>query len=170
MNTARAGRSKVSPTPFYKMYNDPQAPEGEMREASIRLRRAREAAGKTPEDLGEFVGNTPTYYHLEAGGGELYRVVGLGELSRLCAALGINVRDLFGNREDMEEVISPEQLLSKAKQHLQQSGLSIAEFEDRIGFEIGPSLNDSSKVMDWNVDFLRWLCRELELDWRSALP
>lgn len=150
--------------------NDPQAPEAEMKEARIRLERAREAAGKTPQDLAEFVGSTENYYDLEAYDGELYRTVGLGEISRLCSALEIKARDLFGERMPTEETISSEQLLSKVRKHLAQSGLSIAEFEDRIGFEIGPSLSDPSKVMDWNVDFLRWLCRELGLDWRLALP
>jgi hypothetical protein len=150
--------------------NDPQVSEAEMTEARLRRKRACEAVGKTREDLGEFVCNSPTYYDLEACNGDLYMDVGLGELSHLCSALGISARDLFGESISTEEIISPEQLLSKAREHLNRSGLSIAEFEDRIGFKIEPSLNDPSKMMDWNVDFLRWLCRELGLDWRLALP
>jgi transcriptional regulator with XRE-family HTH domain len=149
---------------------DTQAPKAEMLASRLRLKRAREAAGKMPEDLGELVGNTSTYYDLENHDGELYSVPSLRELSRLCFALGTKVRDLFDDRTNVEPAISPEQLLSEAKEYLSQNRLSIAEFEDRIGFEIGPSLNDTSNVMDWNVDFLRWLCRELGLDWRLALP
>jgi len=93
-----------------------------------------------------------------------------GELSALCTALGIRARDLFGDRINDGQIITPEQLISKVREYLNQTGKSIAEFEDQIGFVIEPSLNDVSKVMDWNVDFLRWLCSELKLDWRLALP
>ena len=51
------------------------------------------------------------------------------------------------------------------KEHMAQSGLGLGEFEARIGFEFGPALQDPAEVLDWNVDFLRWLCRELALDW-----
>jgi len=60
--------------------------------------------------------------------------------------------------------------MSKVRDHLRKTGMSIAELEDRIGSEFAASLEDASQVMDWNVDFLRWLCRELALDWRLALP
>ena len=143
---------------------DPQAPLDEM------LKRAREAVGKTPQDLGEYVGNVSSYYDIEDYDGEIYSVPSLGELSRLCSALGIKPRDLFDDRPNIEGTISAVQILSRARQYMKQNKLSVEEFSDRIGFEIGPSLEDVSKMMDWNVDFLRWLCEELGLDWRSALP
>ena len=150
--------------------NELQPSEAEQIESRLRLKRAREAAGKVPQDLGEFVGNTSSYYDLENCDGELYMAASLSELSRLCSALGIKVRDLFDDRTNSEQTISPEQLLFKVREYLSQNGMSVAEFEGRIGFEIEPSLKDTSNVMDWNIDFLRWLCRELRLDWRLALP
>jgi hypothetical protein len=107
---------------------------------------------------------------MEACDGELYSVPSLGELSRLCSALGIKPRDLFDDRPNVERAISPVQLLSKTTEYMKQTNLSVPEFTDRIGFEIGPSLEDASGIMDWNVDFLRWLCDELGLAWRLALP
>jgi hypothetical protein len=149
---------------------EPQAPLDEMRASRERLKRAREAAGKTTQDLGEFVENVATYYDMEDYDGELYSNASLGELSRLCSALGIKPRDLFDDKPNVEGTISRVQLLSRAREYMKQNKLSVEEFSDRIGFEIGPSLEDASKMMDWNVDFLRWLCEELGLEWRSALP
>ena len=147
-----------------------QAPKSEMVESRLRLRRAREAGSKTPEQLGEIVSDVPSYHDLENCDGELYNNLSLGNLSRLCSALGIKPCELFGHGINAEQTISPEQLVFKTKEYLRQNTLNIAEFEARIGFEIGPSLNDASKVLDWNVDFLRWLCGELGLDWRLTLP
>jgi hypothetical protein len=149
---------------------DLQAPKAEMIESRLRLKRAREAAGKTPEDLGTFVDNTDSYYDLENCNGELYRNIGLGELSRLCSDIGIKTRDLFDDRAELGPTVSPEQLISKVRDYLNNTGMSVEDFENRVGFEIEPSLKDVAKVMDWNIDFLRWLCRELGLNWRLALP
>jgi transcriptional regulator with XRE-family HTH domain len=143
----------------------------EMIESRVRLRKAREAAGKHPSDLAEFVCNSvSSYYDLEEHNGELYSTISLCELSGLCATLGIHVRDLFDHEKRSDRAITPEQLIGMVKQHLSQTGISISEFESRINFKIEQYLGDPSKVMDWNIDFLVWLCSELGLDWRSALP
>ena len=149
---------------------DPQAPEAEMRASRAWLTRAREAVGKTPQDFGEFVGGASNYYDLEAFDGELYTVLSLAEVSRLCSALAIRPRELFDNGRTEGLTISPEQLLFKAKDYMKRNNLSVAELSERIGFEIGPSLEDSANVLEWNVDFLRWLCDEIGLDWLLALP
>jgi transcriptional regulator with XRE-family HTH domain len=153
-----------------KYEKDPQAPEAEMRASRARLKRAREVVGKTPEDLGEYVGSSSNYYDIEHFDGDLYNAIGLGELSSLCLALGIIPRDLFDDRPKADSDISQAELLSKTREYIKQNNLSVAEFSDRVGFEIGPSLEDPAKVSEWNVDFLRWLCDEIGLDWRLALP
>lgn len=136
----------------------------------LRLKRAREAAGKSHEELGRLVGGRSTYWDLECHDAELFMAVSLNQLTRLCAEFGITVRSLFDERFGQESTLTPEQLMLKPKEHMAQSGLGLGEFEARIGFEFGPALQDPAEVLDWNVDFLRWLCRELALDWRLALP
>jgi hypothetical protein len=56
-------------------------------------------------------------------------------------------------------------LCAKINAHLNATGMSIAEFEERVGFEIEPSLKDATKVLDWNVDCLRFVCAEIGVDW-----
>lgn len=82
----------------------------------------------------------------------------------------MKVRDLFGGLKTSEPGISSDELMSKVRNYLSVTGLSVTQFEDRVGCVVEPALKDSSKVMDWNVDFLRWVCAEIGLDWHLALP
>jgi transcriptional regulator with XRE-family HTH domain len=136
----------------------------------IKLKYAREATGKSPEEIAALAGlPAPTYYDLEEIDGQLNMVISLGELSKLSSVLGIRPRFIFDDKVEGQP-ISPEQLCAKIKSYLDTTGISIAEFENRVGFVIKPSLRDSAKVLDWNVDCLRFVCEELGLDWRLALP
>lgn len=56
------------------------------------------------------------------------------------------------------------------RRYLGRTRLTTEEFENRVGFEIAPALGDSSKVLDWNLDCLRFVCKELGIDWRLAPP
>jgi transcriptional regulator with XRE-family HTH domain len=147
------------------------APLADQVACRIRLKQAREAARKEPQDLAEFVGHsTANYYDLEEHNGELYSTISLSELSSLSSALGVKVSDLFEGRNNREAAISPMELMSKVRTYVSATGLSIKEFEDRVGCVIAPALEDSSKVLDWSVDFLRWVCVEIDIDWHLALP
>jgi hypothetical protein len=76
-----------------KESREPGAPEADKIKSRVRLKKARELAGKQPRDLAEFVGNSDSnYYDLEDHNGELYYNISLGELSALSSALGIKVR------------------------------------------------------------------------------
>jgi len=75
------------------------APQAEMAEACERLKKAREAAGKDPHDLGIFVNASPAYYDLENCDGDLYRCIDVGKLAALCSELGIKSRELFGGKK-----------------------------------------------------------------------
>ncbi len=151
--------------------NSVEVPEHEARAARLRLKQLRLAAGKEPEELARFTGqSTASYYDLEECDGDLFATISLRELSALCEELGIGVRDLFFDGKLDGLPVSPEELLAKVREHLRDQSISVAEFEERIGFEIQASLEDSSKCGNWNVYFLRWFCRELGLDWRLALP
>jgi len=136
----------------------------------VKLKQAREATGKSPQEIAALAGlSAPTYCDLEEQDGELNMVVSLRELSKLASALGISTRFIFDD-SIKGQPISPEQLCVKIKSYLNAAGMSIAEFESRVGFVIEPSLHDFAKISDWNVDCLRFVCEELGLNWRLALP
>jgi hypothetical protein len=48
-------------------------------------------------------------------------------------------------------------------------GMSVAAFEDRVGFAVEPALRERSEVAKWNVDCLRFVCGEIGADWLGAL-
>ena len=77
---------------------------------------------------------------------------------------------LFGSADAPDAGISIANLLQTTAEHLKQNGLTVEQFSDKVGFEIGPALSDFREALERNVDFLRWLCAELHLDWHAALP
>jgi hypothetical protein len=145
--------------------------EKAVREARrLRLKQARESSGKLPQEIAALVGIPDNfYYDLEGIDGELNSAVSLGELSKLSSALGIHTRFILDGRTEGNQ-ISPEQLCAKIQAYISATGISTEDFEERVGFVIKPSLRNSAEVLNWNVDCLRFVCEELGLDWRQALP
>jgi transcriptional regulator with XRE-family HTH domain len=141
-------------------------------ESRTRLRKAREAARKTPDELAQFVDNSVSWYHdLENQDNELYSNISIGQLAVLCSNLNIKAGQLFSdNIKAQAQAFTPEMVCAKIKGHLNATGLGIEEFENRIGFAIAASLDDPSKMLDWNVDCLRFVCAEIGQNWLLVLP
>jgi transcriptional regulator with XRE-family HTH domain len=138
---------------------------------SIRLKRAREAICKSPEETAAVVGvSVPTYYDWEWGEGDISSTASLRDLARLSAALGVPTAAIFEDDKSAKESVSPAQLAEKVQAHLDGTGTTIADFEDRVGFVIEPFLRDPSKMLSWNLDCLRFVCRQVGVDWHDALP
>lgn len=136
----------------------------------VRLKKIRESSGKSPEELATQMGiSLLEYDELEAIAGILNRSTSLAELSKLSSALGVSTRFIFEDEGQDGQPISPSQLCAKTKAYLNTTGLSIAQFEARVGFEIESSLKDAGKIMDWNVDCLRFVCAEIGANWLLAL-
>src|SRR4051812_1129966 len=70
-------------------------------ETRSKLKRAREAAKKHPNELGRFVYNsTSAYYDLENVDDEIYSNISIGNLAELCSFLGISARSLFTDSQN----------------------------------------------------------------------
>ena len=137
-----------------------------------RLISAREAAGKSPEELADAAGiSPPSYYDLEWVEGELEECLPLVTLQKLCAELRIRSSDLFADEPIAPaERIPPASLVAKIKEHLEETQRSISEFENKVGFKIRACLEDASSILTWDIDCLRYVCAELGVDWKLALP
>lgn len=136
-----------------------------------RLKRAREATGKSPQEVAALLGiSFQEYDEWETYEAELNMAMKLGELSKLSSVLGIKTSLIFDDEIEGGAPLSPEQLCAKIKAYLDATGISTAQFEDRAGFVVEPSLRDPSEVLKWNVDCLRSVCAEIGSDWRLALP
>jgi transcriptional regulator with XRE-family HTH domain len=135
-----------------------------------RLKKVREASGKTPHEIANIVGlSAQTYYDLENCPGDLTMTVSLFELSKIASVLGVHLRDFFSDLGETQS-ISPEELSKKIKDHLVTEKTTLADFENHVGFLIEPVLHNPSEVLKWNVDCLRFVCAALGVNWLLALP
>ncbi len=136
-----------------------------------RLQVARERSGKSPEELASAAGiNAPSYYDLEWVDGEIESGLPLGALQKLCAEIRIRSSDLFTNGQIASpERISLDDLVTRIKNHLEKNHQAISEFEAKIGFEISRCLEDSSSILEWDIECLQSVCTELSVDWKLAL-
>jgi transcriptional regulator with XRE-family HTH domain len=135
-----------------------------------RLKRIRESAGMSISEVAESL-NVPLrdVYEWEGYEGELNSVASLGALAKLAAVLGKPTRLIFDDDIGDGQSLSPEQLAAKIKAYLNTSGMSLAEFEEKIGWIVEPALRDPAEVLNWDVDCLRFVCAEVGVDWRMAL-
>jgi transcriptional regulator with XRE-family HTH domain len=142
-------------------------------EPGQRLKNAREERGLEPKDLATAAGITvPHYYDLECPDDELYMTVSLAELARLCQALGVPVTSLFAASpipQIQAHVDGFTTLAHRLNEYLSTSGLSLHEFEDKVGWVMPPFPDDPAAAWDWNVDCLRDVCRESGVDWLQVL-
>ena len=137
----------------------------------VRLMQIRESKGESVEQIAAKAGITSQrYYDLEEGEGEVNMAISLGEISRVAAVLGVPTWQVFDDEPLREKSVSLGELVEKLKAHLETTGLTISEFEDRVGFALSKSIFDPSEIQKWNVDCLRSVCKEIEIDWRVALP
>jgi hypothetical protein len=135
---------------------------------NVRLKRLRLLKGKTPEQMAASIGGA--YYDWEDCDGDLNRTASLSELSRLAASFETQCRLLFEDgRGDMEST-PPKQLCDRIRAYLAATNMNVAKFEDRVGFIIEPALRDPVEILEWNVDCLRFVCKEIGVNWLSALP
>ncbi|MDB6064441.1 MAG: hypothetical protein JWR26_649 [Pedosphaera sp.] len=136
-----------------------------------RLKRIRESKRKSVEELAELLLMTPSEYEeWESHPGELTSAISLGELVELASVLDVSTAFIFEGKKPTGKEISLDELCAKMNAHLSSTGKTIEEFEDEVGFEMEPSLNESSEIINWNVDCLRFVCEEIGVDWLLALP
>lgn len=138
------------------------------------LKQAREKAGKSLVEVFEDLQFTAgEYCDMEQHDDELYTCVDLKDVLRLTRYFGLTVQDLFAiDRAAVHgrHLDGFESLAAELREHLRRSGVSLADFEDKAGWRLGDFLADPSTAwMDWNVDCLRDVARELAVDWLSVL-
>jgi transcriptional regulator with XRE-family HTH domain len=152
---------------------NPAAPTADSRGVAytVRLKRLRESVHKSQDEIAELLGiSVREYDEWENYEGELGLVLSLEELSRLAKVLGVPTRLLFEDESQEHQPISFEQLGERVKLHLKQRAISLSEYEDRVGYEVLSALANPSEMMKWNVDCLRSVCAEVQVEWLRVLP
>jgi DNA-binding XRE family transcriptional regulator len=135
------------------------------------LREARERSGKTVDEMASLLGiSRPSYYDLETYDDEIILVISLKQLFTLSHALGIDLVEFFSNGAPKPaESVSLEALAEKINEYLKAHNLTVAEFEEAVGWEVANCLADPSQFMNFNLDGLMDVSRPLGVDWRALL-
>jgi transcriptional regulator with XRE-family HTH domain len=141
--------------------------------AADRIRNLRERAGKTAAEVRSALGmSVANYRDLEGSDDELTMVVSLAQVRRLALALGVTPPELVaGTKLELDERISHEQLVARVLEYCRASGITRAELEDVVGWELENFVaSEESMLANYPVDFLKHLCEPLQVPWIRAMP
>jgi len=135
------------------------------------LREARERSGKTIEEMASLLGiSWESYNDLETYDDEIILVISLEQLVTLSHALGIDLVEFFSNGATKPaESVSLDALAEKINEYLSGHNLTVAEFEEEVGWEVANCLTDPSQFLNFNLDGLKDVTKPLSVDWRAVL-
>ena len=136
-----------------------------------RLREARERSGKTIDEMASLLDvSRESYNDLEVYDDEIILVLSLQELVTLSKALGIDLVEFFSNGGSKpQESVSLDALAGKINEYLTANNVTLAEFEEAVGWEVANCLTEPSEFMNFNLDGLMDVSRPLGVDWRAVL-
>lgn len=144
----------------------------ELTAAHERLKLAREQRGLTHEALAAATGLPPaSIADLESYDDELTSNLSLTNLRALCGLLQLSpMALLLGAVPPMTaSPISLSELAIALGRAHEASGLSVAQFSERVGWELKDVLTDPRAFGHFTVDGLRDVCAEAGVDWTAVL-
>lgn len=138
--------------------------------AQIRCNRIR--AGKSQAEVAELLGlNDAWYADLERNDDELTSTLTMFQAMELAAILGVSLENLLGEGNAPERHVSIIELPGLINEHLSQAGISIGQFEEKVGWELQEFLDSPVKVAaELPIAFLRALAGHLGINWRCLIP
>jgi DNA-binding XRE family transcriptional regulator len=145
-----------------------------MRARASRIRELREKTGKTQAEMAAALDMTDmSYFDLEFHDDELIDVPSIEQVRRLASLLGVSVASLViepGETGPSGRVPYSE-LVARLEAHLRNSGMSLTEFEDVVGWSLSEFMESERKALDfYNIDFLKSLSEALGVNYLEALP
>ena len=136
-----------------------------------RLLDARERSGKSIGEMAALLElSRESYNDLEVYDEEILFTLSLQELITLSKALGIDLVEFFSNGSSKPaESVSLDTLAEKINEYIAAHNLTVAEFEEAVGWEVANCLTEPSQFMNFNVDGLMDVSKPLGVDWRAVL-
>lgn len=136
----------------------------------LRFREARERLGLSPDEVAARSGVTDAgIWDIEAFEGDLTCCYSPRDVQQFCRVLGIRPVELFGAGIS-EPPISPKELVLLIHTECRSRGVALEQFEDSVGWRLSACMEPPERLLeDMTVDGLKWLCRELRIDWQRAL-
>jgi transcriptional regulator with XRE-family HTH domain len=144
-----------------------------MKGAAKRVRELRERTGKSADDLASLLDISPmSYFDIEFHDDELESVPSLRQVRQLAMCLGVSATELVaGSTTDVSERIRWPDLVSRTLDYRRTAGVTENALEDLVGWKLGDFFASEDAMLDnYTVDFLKRLCKELQISWVHALP
>jgi len=137
-----------------------------------KIRTARIRAGKSKTEVAERLGlNTAWYDDLERRDDELAATLTIFQAMDLASLLGFRLGDLFGDSALPGQAVAIIDLPARIRAHLASAGLSLKQFEDQVGWELGPFLDSPVKLAaELPIAFFQALAPQLGIHWPSLAP
>lgn len=137
-----------------------------------KIRSARIRAGKSKAEVAERLGlNAAWYDDLERRDEELAATLTIFQAMALAALLGVRLGDLFDDGAPPGPPIAIIDLPARISVHLAGAGLSLAQFEEQVGWELGPFLDAPVQLAaELPIAFLQALAAPLGIHWLSLAP
>lgn len=139
-----------------------------------KIRQLRLAARKSEKEMAELIGiNLPSYFDLESYDDEVIDCLSLTELKKMCQVFKITPVDLLSDEAKNHRGLNHlpfAEFIETVKKHIASEGITVAEFEDKAGWEMEVLLNSPEEMWERNVQFLKDVCGELGINWLSVVP
>jgi transcriptional regulator with XRE-family HTH domain len=140
--------------------------------AAQRIRRAREAAGLTQDDVANQWGEQPSmYWDLEQYDDEVFTVISVRQLQRLASVLNTSVnRLLFGDEPALPlPATRYVEVIARLEARMSEGHVSVEQLGDESGWDLEPLLTDPSNLGDLPIAGLWSVCRAANVDWVAVV-
>ena len=137
-----------------------------------KIRFLRVRAGKSAQEIAAGLGLNESWYRdLESYDDELASTLTMFQAQQLAWLLGVRLADLVEETAPTGGEIALLDLPSMVEAHLARESMSIADFEERIGWELQAFLESPVRVAaEVPVMFVQDLSAALGINWQSLLP
>ena len=137
---------------------------------SKRFRELRERAGLSHDEAARRMGvSSPCIWDIESFEDELSCCFSPFEVRQFCAVLCARPGELF-NVFTTESSVSAKALVERIHVECRKRGVTLDQFEDAVGWYLGPCMEPPERLLsDITLDGLKWLCRELGIDWHRVI-
>jgi transcriptional regulator with XRE-family HTH domain len=138
-----------------------------------RIHEARLRTGLSDTEVARRLGLTvSSYCDLERHDDEAFEVISLRDLEALGRILRVQPRVLLlgSEAEGLKQSITEGEITERLGQKMLESGQSVEQFGDAIGWNIKELLGDPKTLWSFNVEGLYDLCKPIGVDWVTALP
>ena len=135
----------------------------------FRFREFRERAGLSRNEAALQMGiSSPQVWDIESCEDEISDCYSPSEVQTFCRVLGVRPIELFGG-EVAGSPISAADLVRLIHEQCRSRGVTLEQFEDAVGWRLSACIEPPECLLgDITIEGLRWLCRELGIDWRRV--